>query len=316
MAQEIISARDQTQGQVKTIRDLLEKSKTQIGMALPRHMNADRLLRIAMTSIQRNPKLLECTPMSLIGSVITGAQIGLEPDGVRAHLVPRKIKGVMQCQFMADYKGLMDLTTRSGRARISPPVAVYEHDDFEYALGLEPVLKHVPKEEGERGKLTHVYAVARYKDGSKDFRVMTRSEVDLHRAKSPAKDDGPWVTNYKDMALKTVVRDLAKFVPSSPELSMAISLDEKAEQGLPQDIDLIPGVGFDSNGAEDGESAGNKPTGLDTLADQMKRTSEQRTNGGANGDSKPEASNPEQTGNAAQDKTQTTGGERLRGKLF
>lgn len=254
--------------QVATIRDLITKSKSQIAMALPKHMNADRLMRIAMTAIQRNPQLLECTQTSLLGSIIQGAQLGVEPDGVRAHLVPRRNRkkgNILEAQLIVDYKGMMDLAARSNRVRISPPVAVYEKDDFTYNLGLEPMLKHKRYEGADRGKLTHVYAVARYKDGfDPDFVVLPRAEVDRHREASPAKDSGPWVDNYEAMALKTAVRVLCKFIPSSPELAEAVALDEKAEQGIPQDIDI------DITDGQPQEQQDGKPaSSLDALAQKM-----------------------------------------------
>src|SRR4249919_1917764 len=80
------------QKKVKDIRALLEKTKPQMQMALPKHVSIDRMLRTTMTAIQRNPKLLECTQVSLLAAIMQGAQLGLETDGVlgEAHLVPYK----------------------------------------------------------------------------------------------------------------------------------------------------------------------------------------------------------------------------------
>src|SRR5262245_29341353 len=104
---------------IATVRDLLEKSRAQIALALPRHMSADRMLRVAMTSVQRNPLLLDCTPVSLVGAIIQSSQLGLEPDGElgEAYLIPyrnNKKGGQREVQFQTGYKGLLKLARNSG----------------------------------------------------------------------------------------------------------------------------------------------------------------------------------------------------------
>lgn len=101
-----------------TIRGLLEKSRKQLEMAIPKHMTVDRLLRVAMTSIQRTPKLLDCTPQSLLACVMTCAQLGLEPDQFlgQAYLVPFKDteKNITVCTLIPGYRGYIALARRSG----------------------------------------------------------------------------------------------------------------------------------------------------------------------------------------------------------
>src|SRR5262245_30309174 len=233
---------------VQTIRQLLDKSKAQIKMALPAHLTPDRMIRTAMTSIQKNPDLLNCTPQSLIGCVIQSAQLGLEPDSVLGHayLVPYKTT----CTFIVGYKGLLRLARRSGEISWIDAVVVHANDDFKYALGLNPTLHHIPVDSDEDAPITHVYAVCKFKDGSAQFRVMTKKAVDKIRERSRAKT-GPWVTDYEEMAKKTVLRNFSKVLPCSVELERAAALDERAELGLSQDIDL--------------ELAGDKPRPLSKL---------------------------------------------------
>lgn len=265
MAEQI---KTQTQGQgVATIRQLLDKLKPQIAMALPKHMDAGRLLRIVMTSIQVTPKLLECTQVSLIACVIKAAQFGVEPDGVHAHLIPRRNRrsGVTEATLLIDYKGLIDLAARSGRVRIAPPVAVHANDKFHFTLGDRPSIEHVPYEgDGDPGPLTHVYAIARYNDGfDPDFVVLPKSEIERHRRFSGSPNDGPWVDNYEEMAKKTAVRVICKYVPSSPELAKAVALDEKGETGLPQDLDIDVGI------AMPGEPEPTRQTNEERLIDKL-----------------------------------------------
>lgn len=222
---------------IKTIRELLLKSKDQIALALPRHLNADRLLRVAMTTIQRTPKLLDCTPKSLLGAVMECAQLGLEPDGILGHayLIPFKVKGVYQAQLMIGYKGLISLARRSGQVISISAQVVYERDKFEYQYGLEEKLNHIPAA-GDRGKPIYVYAVAKMRDGGHAFEVLTVNEVEKIRKSSKAADDGPWVTHWEEMARKTAVRRLAKYLPLSVEFQRAATLDEYVEAGIIQDL--------------------------------------------------------------------------------
>lgn len=256
---------------IATVRGMLEKSRPQIALALPKHMNADRMLRISMTSIQRNPALLECEPISLVGAIIQSSQLGLEPDGVlgQAYLIPyrNRKKGTREVQFQPGYKGLLALARRSGDIGGVDTRVVYERDHFKYAFGLAPILEHIPSTEEDRGTPTYVYAIVRLKDGAAQFDVMSAGEIESHRKRySQAQDDGPWVTAWDEMAKKTVLKRVLKLAPASVELQRAISLDEHAEAGLPQDLDAVATaeVGLTSEANSNGSGST-----LDKLADRL-----------------------------------------------
>lgn len=235
------------------IRALLEKAKPQIALALPRHLSADRMLRIAMTSIRRTPKLLACNQQSLLGAIMQAAQLGLECDGVLGHayLVPFKD----EVQLIIGYKGLIDLARRSGQLSTIYARVVHAKDQFEYAYGLVERLEHIPSREVDPGEIVAVYAVAHLKDGGRQFEVMTAAEVGKIRERSRAKDDGPWVTDPEEMHKKTSLRRLCKMLPASVELARAVALDERADLGLPQQLEDVIDVGDAPSG---------KPT-LDTV---------------------------------------------------
>jgi recombination protein RecT len=218
------------QAKVATIRSLLDKMKPQIALALPKHMNPDRLLRIALTSIAKTPKLLECSQQSLAAACLQAAQIGLEPDGILgyAYLVPYKGTATL----IPGYKGLLDLARRSGRIISIEARVVHAKDQFRFAFGLKPVLEHMPNPNADSGTLLAAYAVAHLRDGGAQWEVMWKREIDAIRARSRAADDGPWVTDYEEMAKKTVLRRLCKMLPASVELQQAVAMDERAEIGL------------------------------------------------------------------------------------
>jgi recombination protein RecT len=239
-----------TEKALTTVRTMLEapKMKAQLQAALPRQISADKMIRLAMTSIQKNPKLLECHPITLIGAVVQCAQLGLEPDDGtgKAYLIPffNNKKGRTEAQFMAGYRGLVDLVRRSGMVKKFVARAVKEGDQFSYQFGLNEELNHVPSDAPDRMKkpITHVYAIAWFKDSDEpQWDVMTKAEVDAVRARAKSKDNGPWVTDYDEMAKKTVVRRICKMLPSSPEdkFHQAVALDERAEVGLPQDLGIL-----------------------------------------------------------------------------
>jgi hypothetical protein len=144
----------------KSFPQMLTAYKNHIAMALPKHMNADRMARIAMTCFRQNPKLDECAPESVFAAVIVGSQLGLEPGILgQAYLVPYK----GECQFIPGWQGYVDLVSRAGRASVWTG-AVYAGDDFDYELGDRPFLKHKPCGENDPGKLQFTYAIGRIKD--------------------------------------------------------------------------------------------------------------------------------------------------------
>ena len=223
---------------------ILESPKTreQIERALPKHLSPDRMIRIALTELRKTPKLMECEPLSIMGSIVQAAQLGLELGSGLGHgyLVPfwNKRTGRMEAQFIPGYRGFIDLARRSGQIASLSARCVYEKDDFEYGYGLEEYLRHKPARR-ERGELTYVYAVARFKDGSHQFEVMSIEEVHFIRGMSKQADSGPWKDHFDEMARKTVIRRLAKYLPLSPELVQAIDLDNDAFDGKPQHLQRL-----------------------------------------------------------------------------
>jgi recombination protein RecT len=212
---------------------LLKKMAPAMASALPRHMNADRMSRVALTALRTTPELALCTPASFLGSILQASQLGLEvntPLG-QAYLIPYKTT----CQLIIGYQGMLDLARRSGLVSAIYAFAVYDGDEFRYELGLTPTVRHVPADVSHDAKaLTHVYAVAKLKDGEPIFTVLTRAEVERFRSRSMAKNSGPWVTDYEAMALKTSVRRLFRWLPKSAEMAMSVALDESPEHGQSQ----------------------------------------------------------------------------------
>lgn len=206
-----------------SIKDFIEQRQGAISALVPKHLNPERLMKVLLNSIYKTPKLQECTPSSLLQCALTAAELGLEPGGALGHayLVPYK----ETCTFIIGYRGLIELMRRSGQLASIRAVVVRERDRFRYTEGLDQNIEHEPFLDGDAGALKYVYAVAKLKDGSVQCEFMTRQQVDAIRARSRSKDNGPWVTDFDEMAKKTVVRRIAKLLPLSSEAAKALEVD-------------------------------------------------------------------------------------------
>lgn len=213
----------------ESIQSLLKKMEPQMALCLPKHLSPSRLARIALTCLRQNPKLQQCDPTTFIAAIMQAAQLGLEPGVLgQCYLIPYG----NECQFMPGYRGLIDLARRSGNIVSIVARVVYENDLFNYEYGLQEKLEHKPALDN-KGKIIAFYAVAILKDGGHQFEIMSKNEVDKIRdTYSKAKNKGPWVDNYEEMAKKTLIRRLFKWLPSSPEMQKAAMLDELQEAGI------------------------------------------------------------------------------------
>lgn len=223
--------------------------RPQIARALPRHMDPDRLARVAMTVLRQTPQLGQCTPESFLGALMTCAQLGLEPGPLgHAYLVPYG----REVTFIPGYRGLVELARRSGQVQSVQARIVRDGDEFDYEFGLEPKLYHRPTADADK-PVTHAYAVLRLKDGGVDFDVMTRAEIDAIRKRSRTGDRGPWATDYAEMAKKTVLRRLLKTAPMSIEYQQAVAQEERVRTRIDlDDLDVTPPISEELE-AVDGE---------------------------------------------------------------
>jgi len=209
------------------LRGLVEKMAPAIKAALPAVMTPERFSRIAISAISNNPALASSTPQSFLGALMTAAQLGLEPNTPlgQAYLIPYRNHGTQECQFQLGYKGLIALAYRSGEVSSIQAEEVCENDDFEYALGLEPKLRHVPARK-DRGNPTHYYAVWKTKSGASGFAVMSVEDIRDHAKKfSKAGAAGPWATNFSEMARKTVLKKALKYAPLASDFVRGIASD-------------------------------------------------------------------------------------------
>lgn len=206
-----------------------ETFKHQLSMALPKFFDTDRFLRSAISEFRLNPALQECSVPSVLGFFMQAAMCGLEPASILGQCYPvpfnNKKTGARECQFIIGYRGMASIARRSGEVLSIDAQIVHEKDNFELIYGIEQSLVHAPYLDGDPGPMRGAYCVVRFKDGSYQFRYMPKSEIDSHRRRSKAGTSGPWVTDYEEMAKKTVFRSLFKWLPISMEAASAASTD-------------------------------------------------------------------------------------------
>ena len=232
---------------------MLAQFKGEIARALPKHLNPDRMTRTALTAFRLNPKLSETDPRSVFAAVIQACQLGLEVGLMgEAYLVPFG----SQCQLIPGYQGLMKLARNSGFVQDIYPHEVRINDKFDIVLGLNRTLMHEPlKKNGfpagdeERGQIIGFYAVAVFKDGGRTFLAMSKEQVEQVRDNSRGyqmakkyRKESTWDTHFIPMGLKTVIRRLCNLLPKSPELALALAMDELNERGETQNIGITDAI--------------------------------------------------------------------------
>lgn len=224
--QNALATRRQQTGNA-TVADLIKQQIPGIAAALPKHMNADRMARIALTELRRTPELQKCKPESLLAALMQASQLGVEPGPLgEAYLVP--FAG--NVTLIVGYRGYLKLAWQSGQLKSIAAHVVHEKDEFDYAYGLEPKLHHKPNLK-DRGPMIAVYAAAVFKDGGNAFVVLSAGDVDAIKTRAKAKDSGPWKTDTKAMWRKTAIRQLARWLPMSAELNNATAADNQTHTG-------------------------------------------------------------------------------------
>lgn len=223
-----------------------EKARAYIEPFLPKGVELERVAASVMLAIARDEtgKLKLCTNDSLVLGVAKIASWGLEL-GNTAHLIPFKSTArtdaarkkdkdaadVYEAVPVADYKGLAELMIASGTVRYIEAREVRAGDRFEYEMGLEPRLVHVPigSKSGRRTlAITHVYCIVHLPFGRKAFDVMTADEVEEIRQQFSKQ----WKTGALPSwyAKKTIIRRLAKTLPKNPALAKVMSVIESEEE--------------------------------------------------------------------------------------
>lgn len=286
---------------IDTVRGLLDQMSGELVKALPQHIPAEKFIRIALTTIQNTPKLLECDTKSLLGSLMESAQLGLVVDGVLGHasIIPFG----KEAKLIPGYKGLVYLARNSGEVSDVTARVVYENEPFRYQEGLNMILDHKPLSPKERGKnRVGAYSRVLFKDGNVSVNFMWADQIEAIRDNTAAVRKGtqtPWTgTAFEqdEMWKKTAFRNHAKWLNLTPELTRLATQDEYIDaQVIRPDIQMPEAVDpdleevdeadvVDASYEVDGETVGadeqpdlpngNDPTPKEQLEDRVRELGE------------------------------------------
>lgn len=215
------------------VRHDLQRMAGEFEAVLPPQIPAERFVRIAITAVQQDPDLLRTDRRSLLGSCMKAAQDGLLLDKREAALVIFQNKA----QYMPMVAGILKKLRQSGQIKDIAAHVVYERDEFDYQLGDDERIFHKPNILQDRGKPVAVYCIVRTIDGGTYREVMSAAQVEKVRSVSKAKrSDSPWNTWWDEMARKTVVRRLSKYLPSSTDLDQVLQRDNETDGGTVQAV--------------------------------------------------------------------------------
>lgn len=219
-----------------------------IGRKLGENVDVRRYLNVCLSQFEHNPRLCECTPVSIYHSLIQAADLGIVPNGTvgQGYLIPYKMRGVMTCTFQIGYQGLVELVWRSGMVDAINAQVVYKDDEFHFNAASPWDIRHNVNDDGDHSKtnIRGFYALALVKGSGKPMVVyMSNKQIQEHRdrfSRAADKPDSPWTSDYEAMAKKTVLKQLIKLLPKSTDIRVqkAIAMDSLAERGLSQDMAL------------------------------------------------------------------------------
>ena len=218
---------------------LIASHRKQIESVMSGALTADRLYGLLQSAVSREPKLLQCTPESIVACCMKCSTLGLEPSSVdglgKAYILPYGNKNIAsgrpEATFILGYKGMLDLARRSGELKSITVTAAFQGDGIELMMGEdgEPRLKDMPinlDASHDPENLRFVFLCAKFTNGGSHSEYMTKSEIDAVRSRSKAGGTGPWKSDYVAMAKKTIIRRAFPYLPIDTQAQKAAVADE------------------------------------------------------------------------------------------
>lgn len=221
---------------IRTEKDLKAVLASQYMKQIQNYFGSDKraleFLSGVVAAVQRNPKLLECTPETLLNSFVTMASLKLMPSGVsgEAFVIPYANKGQLEAQFQLGYQGLVTLFYRAGVKSIVAEI-VRSNDTFDYVNG--EVHHRADVFSDDRGEPIGAYVVVELQAGGKITKAMSKKEIlaiGEKFSKSFKSSFSPWSEGSDPelwMWKKTVLKQAAKLVPKNETIFKALAEDNK-----------------------------------------------------------------------------------------
>lgn len=270
-----------------------------IAQILPRSVSPERMVKVLLSCVNRNDKLLQCSKASFVRALMQAGELGLELGGMlgEAWLIPYKRswkegnqwKSEMEAQCQLGFQGYLSLARRNRDVLDICARAVYEGDLFDIDVNASTPPVHKPLLRGDRGDLICVYAFTRLRGGIVHIEPpMTIEDIEGIRMRSktyndgstvwsdgtkPGENNGPWSTDYVAMAIKSILRRHCKYIPRSVELGRALQVEADNES------DGAPPPALILDAAPDRPMLGAKPAGpvQERLAEATAATAAQQT---------------------------------------
>lgn len=178
-------------------------------------------------AVRAVPDLLACEPPYTLGAVLKAAQLGLAPNDSRnlCWILPYGKKA----QFQMGYGGVMELARRATPGLKFQGHAVYPADEFDVDFGRDRPVIHKPamaRGHSRGGDAYAWYVIATFPDGSQQLGLLDREGVEYHRGFSKQPNGTMWSKSYDAAALKSVVTDMKRWLPSNPQITAAFAADE------------------------------------------------------------------------------------------
>lgn len=199
------------------------------------------LLYLNWVDKKSTEKLADCEPGSVFNALRQALTLGVSLDPALQHAY--LIRYGEACQIQMGYRGLMALAKRSGDATRFEATLVFAGDDFSWRRGTSPRIDHKPatdaQNDGGIANVTHVYAVVWHRDGTNQFDVMTKADVE--RIRAACTYNGPaWKSHPGEQYKKTVLKRLTKTLDldQNRDLANALHLDNLSEGGREQILDM------------------------------------------------------------------------------
>lgn len=195
----------------------------EFAQVLPSHFKPETFVRLAVGALRRDAKLMAAAntnPLSLMQCLMEAARLGLEPGTKEYWLIPRRLKGRDTVTGFPGFEGYIELMYRAGAVTSVKAELVFAGDRFDYSPDMERPIHKVNWFAADRGALLGAYAYAEMVTGGTS-RVVVVGPREIARAKASSagadRADSPWVTDPGAMYLKTGLRQLQKWVPTSAE---------------------------------------------------------------------------------------------------
>lgn len=205
-----------------------------LALVASKHVTPERLTHLFAAALAGSPKLLECTPTSLLMCLMRCSEVGLEPGGL-AHIVPFHTKGVYIAQLILDYKGKVEIARRTGLVRDVVSSIVKKNDEFSIELGTSHSVIHKPVVSGDRGPTIGAYAFFVYNDGYKGpAEYLQLDELLRIQSLSKSKSQEVYREHPDEMHRKAAIHRACKHGPQSPEMAASDDIERRSFQGIPQ----------------------------------------------------------------------------------